>query len=300
MSTIACTRPAADKNAVLRQVEKLRQVFFQRQLRNGKWLSGVRFTCERRVETEAGVYYEKWRSRWPSTAVCNLMAVGTESPVLELSESAWLARELEMAPAAYGISVVVKHRVLRLPRLRGVPLADYLESTPCLESRYAAVVSAARELRRLHGREETAPGGEKRSFSHGNAHAGHVLFHETGGGAIWFNFETAHRSGLVSDIRQADDWRAFAFSVARYFHPGELPRLAKLLRWECPDAGVRRELCRMIQTYFRQPSVSHLAQAQMDYPRHQLFCKALKLEMSEARETAAGRTATPIMAPLAG
>lgn len=284
--------------AVLRQVEKLRRAFFQRQLRNGKWLSGLRVTAERRVDTPAGIYYEKWRSRWPSSAVCNILAVGTESPVVGLSETAWLAREVEMAPAAYGISVIVKHRTLRLPQLRGVPLSDYLDSTPCLESRYAAVVSAARELRRLHSRMETSPAGVRRNFSHGNANAVHVLFHETAGQATWFNFETAHRDGLESNVRQADDWRALAFSVACYFHPAELPKLAKFIRWECPDASLRQELCQMIRSMSKEPSANHLSQAQLDYPRHQLFCRTLLREMET--ETIDLPVSRLEMAPLAG
>ena len=49
MSTSSCIRPMAETASTVRQVEKLRRAFFQRQLRNGRWLSGLKQTAERRV-----------------------------------------------------------------------------------------------------------------------------------------------------------------------------------------------------------------------------------------------------------
>jgi hypothetical protein len=230
------------------------------------------------------VYFEKRRYRRTALllAVANPILELTGSPLVGLAEDEWLKWECRMAPHAHHGRPEVQGRTLRLPLLPGARLADFLASTPDTAVRLETFLMVAHELARLHQLEVQFPDGRWRRFSHGDAHVKNVLY-EAGSGEIrWFDFEAMHVPRLSTAERHADDWRALTFSASHYFAMWELPILA-LGVWKVMPEDVQAEFRALVLKMQYHPTAFHLAQAPLDFERHQRVCEVLLCEQRQLR-----------------
>jgi len=125
----------------------------------------------------------------------NLFLRLRKAPVQVLSNSEWQQRESEIADAT------IADGKLKLERLDGVPLADFLRTEESEDKKSEAILSAAKSLFEFHLRFNQ---------SHGDASASNVMIVELPQGefsATWFDFDVAH-SGSDSTINCADDLRS--------------------------------------------------------------------------------------------
>jgi len=130
----------------------------------------------------------------------NLMLRRKLAPVRVLSNAAWMDREVKLAGA------VVENQCLKLKRLEGMTLVDFLAAEKSPEKKSQAIVSSLESLHSFH---------QKHHQSHGDACSSNVMIHEPEDGemtATWFDFDVAHvGSDLL--INKADDLNAFIMTL---------------------------------------------------------------------------------------
>lgn len=257
---------------------------FQAIHRYGAFCYGRKFASVRRVSEPGGVFFEKRRYRRTAllVAVANPILESTGASVVALPEAEWLHWECRIARHVHQGRPEVRGRTLRLPRLPGIRLADYLADTPDTAVRLETFMTVARELVRLHALDVQFPDGQTRHFSHGDAHAKNVLFDAGSGIATWFDFEAMHIPTLAVEDRHADDWRALVFSASHYFAMWELPILA-LGVWKVMPDEIQAAFRALVLEMQRRPTGFHLAQAPLEFERHQRMCEVLLCEQRQLR-----------------
>jgi len=183
----------------------------------------------------------------------NLMLYRRLAPIRVLSTSAWIDREKQIAGA------VVENKHLRLKRLEGMTLVDFLATEKSAEKKLQAIVSALESLHDFH---------QKHQQSHGDACASNVMIHDPENGemtATWFDFDVAH-SGSDLLINKADDLNAFVMTLC--VPSGRIPKFENLKQLY-PDEKVWDSFYRLCKT---QPNnVFHFAQrkrVQRQYFKH--------------------------------
>lgn len=125
----------------------------------------------------------------------NLFLRMRKAPVAVLSVKQWHQRECELAEAT------VVDGKLKLKRLEGEPLSEYLNSDRCSSKKLEAVFVAMDALLEFH---------ERFNQTHGDAAVTNVMVRELLGDemeATWFDFDVAH-VGPFSSLNRADDLRA--------------------------------------------------------------------------------------------
>lgn len=118
-----------------------------------------------------------------------------KAPVKVLSVAQWHQRERELAGAT------IVDGMLKLKRLSGVSLSEYLDSDRGDAQKSQAVSAAIVALMDFHKRFEQ---------THGDAWTGNVMIRELPNDemdATWFDFDVAH-VGPFSNVNRADDLRA--------------------------------------------------------------------------------------------
>lgn len=281
MEFILADRPHLVSHSIFYSWQRFR---FETLRQYGCWIYNTKRAHVCRVERQGNVFFEKRRylRTSPLIAGVNPVLEATDAPIVCLSEDQWLWWECQMAKHTHHGQPEVRGRTLILPRLPGVRLADYLESTPDTAVRLEAMMIVARELIRLHQQEVQFPDGKTRPFSHGDAHAKNVMFDATIGIATWYDFEAVHVANLSTTRRHADDWRALVFSASHYFARWELPILALGL-WKLMPEEVQPEFRALVQEIQHRPTGFHLAQAPLEFERHQHLCEVLLCEQRQLR-----------------
>lgn len=122
-----------------------------------------------------------------------------KAPVRVLSSKAWRLREKEISNATLGSGCI------RMKKLEGTPLDEYLISTIDDERKSRSVFAAVKSLFSFH---------TQFNQSHGDASATNVMIVESSGGefsATWFDFDVAH-TGSSEVVNFADDLRALLYT----------------------------------------------------------------------------------------
>src|SRR6185436_6769525 len=96
------------------------------------------------------------------------------------------------------------------------------------------------------------------------------------GRAYWFDFETMHPLDRPRAWRQADDLRAFTFSVAARLPAEGLPDLARTLVDHYAGAAVLRELADMAEKLCGKPDPFHLGQTGISRRQSERWSAALQ------------------------
>jgi hypothetical protein len=183
-------------------------------------------------------------------------AVGTR--VLSLSE--WQARELAVAGVQPWRSVRIAPRAVIQPRWPGVTLDRYLATEPDQGRRQSAIHSAWESLRQLHTLNVTTEGMPGSGFSHGDATTRNVIYDHVSGRAVWIDFDIAHQDHLSPTQRQADDLRAFLFSVARRIPLPEFDQVAADCLGRITDVNLWQALFSLVTHAGDHPNGFHMAQ----------------------------------------
>ena len=131
-----------------------------------------------------------------------------------------------------------------MPRLAGVPLSDFLDSSEPFSIKSRAIIAAIEALFEFH---------QQTGQSHGDASAMNVLIDFQGSGMVanWFDFDVAH-TGNCSILNRGDDLRAILSTadVAEFTRP----RFANLI----PTQQSGNQRSRLLANGSRD--VFHLAQ----------------------------------------
>jgi hypothetical protein len=185
----------------------------------------------------------------------------------------WRARERALHRALHGIELETGPRGwLILPRWPGVVLADHAQSRLDLAPvRLRGLDAASRALRELHRVELPCAGGGCERLSHGDATLRNVVFDPGTGVARWFDFDTAHESGLSPAWRHGDDLRALVYSAVESYADVPVALLLRTVRDAYADPGPWEQLRDHLARGSLHRSPLHLAQAcPPDGRRHEL------------------------------
>ncbi len=129
-----------------------------------------------------------------------------QAPVQVLDEKEWFAREKELADAQ------VINRKLKLKKLEGIPLSEFLKTNESIEARAMACEAAVKALFDFH---------EHFGQSHGDASATNVMITEQPDGdfqGTWFDFDVAH-TGKSQLLNRTDDLAALLFTSRHWPNP---------------------------------------------------------------------------------
>jgi hypothetical protein len=251
-----------------------------------RYVYSVKLCDVQRVRREGQEFYRKQRLPRSTLLVAssNWWLRHNGGTLYGLSETEWLDWECRLAPEAQGRPVKVQGNVLWTPGFSGVSLRTWLSSRIEPVAKQHAFMAAIRELRRLHSLDTSFPDGTTRLWSHGDSHAGNVFFDAVHHGVTWFDFEAIHAAHLSASWRHADDVRALIFSSAAYL---PLQRVEDLALWAVAalnkptDRAVLQELSLMVRQMQKRPTLFQLAQAPLDFLRHQRLVAALQSTLQQ-------------------
>ena len=109
-------------------------------------------------------------------------------------------------------------------------------------ARLRGLEAASRALRDLHLVELPRADGVCERLSHGDATLRNVLFDPGTGEARWFDFDTAHDSGVAPAWRHGDDLRALVYSAVESFDDVPVALLLRTVRDAYADPGPWEQL----------------------------------------------------------
>jgi len=186
-----------------------------------------RVICKRRI----------WGGQWLIWGT----KIFRQAPFIVLPEREWLAWEPQMYRHFYSLEVRQFGRMLVLPTLPGIVLADYWRAEPDPQAQLQAFAAAVLALYQLHQHMIRLPGGSTNTlYSHADATCHNVLYDVATDQAIWFDFETVHPAHLATTMRHAHDVQVLADSAAALLPITLFPQLAHTLFTHYPNPQVQQ------------------------------------------------------------
>lgn len=178
-----------------------------------------------------------------------------------LSLERWQQRELAVSRLQPWRGATVCPRGIHMPCWPGTTLDEYLSREQSESGRRRAIRTAWGALRELHAL--AGPSGEgmfAEGFSHADATTRNVMYDGDSGRAVWIDFDMCHEPRRPVLWRQADDARAFLYSVARRISAEAVEAVVG----ECLGDASSGELSGMLRTVIvaaaERPLSFHMAQ----------------------------------------
>ena len=164
----------------------------------------------------------RWVLGWSLILIGNIVFRFRRVPVKVLRRQAWFEWE-QRVQSATGIEFPQQSPGgLLTQRDRGRLLADTLVELCDQKQIVEHLAIALAELYRLHQIEvemDLGCGGKIVAFSHGDASVNNVIFDSTSETARWFDFDLRHNLQQSTELRRADDLRAFLFTAVQCLPP---------------------------------------------------------------------------------
>jgi len=225
----------------------------------GRVLRGARYSGVRIVPEDGELQVRKRRVFyapllvWLSDPLVRLLDTG----VRVLPQRDWEERERQLYLSLRGTPIRVDaDGTLVLPRLTGETLACLLDDPKLDElARKKAIELAVAALADFHAR----------GCTHGDAMAENVMVDLEARAAHWFDFETAHEPGRLTNWRRADDVRALFATCLLRTAPEKFAETLQFILDVYADEGVIRVVAASFTSVWRRPLTFHLGQAGLSY-----------------------------------
>jgi hypothetical protein len=191
-----------------------------------------------------------------------------DSGVRVLPQHEWEARERERYLSLYNLRVERNgDRVLILPRLPGVPLAQLLsERGVDSHSRSRALALATAALGAMH----------RTGTTHADAMASNVMIDLDSNSAQWFDFENVHEDGRSPLWCRADDVRALLSSCLALTDASLHAEVTQVIVDSYGDDEIVRLAGRVFDSVLHRPLPFHLGQAPLAYRTYLGIGRALE------------------------
>jgi hypothetical protein len=254
-----CLTPTAEGEKPRPSLDRLPACF-------GTWLGKLRLHVIEAHQAAGRPMTIAKRRRWFGPMMIgpvNLYLRMLKTRVRVLPWAEWQSRERTLHRVLHGIELETSPRGWQiLPRWPGVVVADYARSrTDPAPARSRGLAAASRALWDLHRIELARADGVVERLSHGDATLRNVLFDPETGEARWFDFDTAHDTGLAPAWRHGDDLRALVYSAVESFDDVPVAQLLGIVRDSYADPGPWEQLRAQLIRGTLHRSPLHFAQA---------------------------------------